>query len=77
MFTEMRSVFEGVMGADPAFPVKIMIPAGAGSKCLTIPAQSSSFKWTPKEVAGRADSWVYILAMKPLKNEVCVIYKST
>ena len=43
---------------------------GAGTKSLVVPALSSSFKWTPKEVAGRADSTIYILCKRKLKNEV-------
>ena len=70
IFAEIRSVFNTAMNENPEFPVKIMMATGSGTKCLTIPAQSSSFQWTPKEVAGRADSCIYVLAMEPLKNEV-------
>ena len=52
------------------FPFCVLLMTGSGTKSLMKPSLSSSFKWTPKEVAGRADSCVYILAEKKLKNEV-------
>ena len=67
---EVHSVFHEPMGGDVNFPFTFFAPTGGGLKSLTKPALSSSFKWTPKEVAGRADSKVYILAGKELKNEV-------
>ena len=38
---------------------------------LTKPVVSTTFKWVSKEVAGSADSTIYILAEKELRNEVC------
>ncbi len=73
LFAEIRSVFASAMSNDEAFPFKILLLTGSGTKSLTVPSLSYSFKWTPKEVAGRADSSVYILAGKNLKNEVNVI----
>ena len=70
LFAEVRSVFNEVTGDDTNFPFTLLVPTGGGSKSLTKPALSSSFKWTPREVAGRADSTIYILAGKELKNEV-------
>lgn len=58
------------MGNDPNFPFDILQSTGSGTKSLVVPALSSSFKWTPKEVAGRGDSTVYILCRKALKIEV-------
>ena len=67
IFNEIRSVFSEPMNADATF----LQMTGAGTKSLVVPALSSSFKWTPKEVAGRADSTtIYILCKRKLKNEV-------
>ena len=71
IFAEVRSVFKDAMGADLNFPFKFLVPTGGGSKSLTKPVVSTTFKWTSKEVAGRADSTIYILAEKELRNEVC------
>lgn len=65
LFDEVRSVF---MGGDTSFPFTFLVPTGGGSKSLTKPALSTTFKWSPKEVAGRADSTIYILAEKELKK---------
>lgn len=70
LFGEVRTVFKDAMGDDPNFPFNFLVPTGGGSKSLTKPVVSASFKWTSKEVAGRADSTIYILAGKELKNEV-------
>ena len=76
VFNEIRSVFSEPMGDDAAFTFDILQLTGAGTKSLVVPALSSLFKWTPKEVAGRADSTVYILCKK-LKNEVSyALYQS-
>ena len=48
---EIRSVFKEPMGNDPHFPFTYLQPTGGGSKLLTIPSQSSTFKWTPQQVA--------------------------
>ena len=66
----MHCVFHDAMGGDVNFPLTFQLPTGGGLKSLTKPALSFSFKWTPKEVAGKADSTIYILAGKELKNEV-------
>ena len=75
LFTEIRSVFSDPMDGDARFPLKSLLLTGSGTKSLTIPSLSSSYKLTPKEVTGRADSFIYILAEKDLKNEVqhCVL----
>ena len=70
LFTEVRSVFKDAMNDDLSFPFLFLVPTGGGSKSLTKPVLSSYFKWTPKQVAGKADSTTYILAEKDLKNEV-------
>ena len=42
---------------------------GTGSRCLTIPAVSSSFAWTAKQVArlGTSTGTIYILAKADLE----------
>lgn len=70
VFAEIRSVFASAMGGDCSFPFKILLPTGSGTKSLAIPSLSSSYRWTPKEVARRADNSVYILAESKLSNEV-------
>ena len=60
VFTEIRSVFSDVMNANASFPFKILLPTGSGTKSLMVPSLSASYKWTPKEVAGKADSSIYI-----------------
>ena len=72
VFAEIRSVFCDVMEEDDTFPFKILLPTGSGTESLTIPSLSSSYKWTPKEVAGKAGSTIYILAEKVLKVQVCI-----
>ena len=65
---EVRSVFAEAMGHDSLFPFTYLQGTGGGSKLLTIPSQSSSFKWTPQQVArlsGQSGT-IYILAQAPL-----------
>ena len=63
IFREIRSVFGGPMDCDPNFPFKILQTCGGGSKTLSAPVLSSSFKWTAGAVAGRNTKVpVYILA---------------
>lgn len=66
--TEIRSVFKGPMGGDLNFPFQYLQPTGGGSKSLTVPSQSASFKWTPQQVsrlAGQSGT-VYVLAQSEL-----------
>ncbi len=72
VFNEIRSVFCGPKQNESNFPFDILQLAGSGTKSLVVPALSSSFKWTPKEVAGRYDSTVYILCKKNIMKEICV-----
>ena len=58
VFNEIRSVFSEPMNNDPAFLFDMLQLTGTGTKTLGVPALSSSFRWTPKEVAGRADSTI-------------------
>ncbi len=65
---EIRSIFKGPMNNDLNFPFLYLQPTGCGSKSLTIPSQSSTFKWTPEQVArlcGQAGT-IYILAQSDL-----------
>ena len=48
---EIRSVFQVPMGNNPTFPFLYLQSTGGGSNSLTVPCQSSSFKWTPHQVA--------------------------
>ena len=67
---EMRSVFEDAMDKDDSSPFNFLQVTGTGSKLLIIPKVSASYKWTPKEVAGRADRPLYILLKRAMKDEV-------
>lgn len=71
VFAEIRSVFSNAMANDTQFPFTILLPTGSGTKSLTVPSLSLSFVWTPKEVAGKSQNTIYILAQKSLKLEVC------
>ena len=70
VFSEIRSVLQDVIENDAHFPFKILLSIGSGTKCLAIPSLSGTYKWTQREVAGRADTCIYILVEKDLKNEV-------
>lgn len=65
---EIRSVFKAHMQNDPEFPFLYLQGTGGGSKSLIVPSQSSSFKWTPQQVArlsGQSGT-IYILAQADL-----------
>ena len=65
---EIRSVFSGPMDDDRMFRIKILQPSGGGSKSLTIPQVSASFRWTASAIVGKnAKMPVYILADDDLK----------
>ena len=53
IFQEIRSVFDGPMAGADNFPFRILQTCGGGSKTLSTPVLSSSFKWTANAVAGR------------------------
>lgn len=65
---EIRSIFKGPMRDDPQFPFLYLQPTGGGSKSLTIPSQSSSFRWIPQQVARLSGqtNMIYILAQSEL-----------
>ena len=66
---EIRSAFADVMGHDPFFPFAFLQLSGGGSKTLTLPSLSSSFRWTAGEVGKLGKSVIYILAQRKLCNE--------
>lgn len=65
---EICTVFKDQMKNNLEFPFVYLQSAGGGSKSLMIPSQSSSFKWTPQQVArlsGQSGT-IYILAQSEL-----------
>ena len=69
---EVRSVFCEQMGGRKDFPFAFLQPAGVGTRILSIPLVSSSFRWTASQVAklGGHKQAIYIMAMESLKSEV-------
>ncbi len=65
---EIRSVFKSTMGNDVAFLFKYLQASGGGSRSLTIPSVSASFRWTAQQVAklGNQKNIIYIMAKKEL-----------
>ena len=57
---EIRFVFKEPMGHNPNFPSLYLQSTGSGSNSLTIPCQSSSFKWTPFLLCCH---WVNVLSL--------------
>ena len=73
IFDEIRSIFSCPMNEDMEFPIKIVQISGGGSKTLTVPVVSSTYKWTAGAVAGKnAKCPIYVLADDPLK--VCWLH---
>jgi len=76
---EIQSVFKNSINGDPEFCFQYLQAIGGGTKFLTIPAQSSTFKWTPQQVvclSGHTGK-IYILAQDDLilkSRKVCYIY---
>ena len=73
LMDEVRSVFKSSMGGQLDFPFEFLVPTGGGSRSLTRASVSATYKWKSKDVAGKAESTIYILAQKELKDEVCNI----
>ena len=71
---EIRSTFNNATG-DKSFSFRFLQITGTGKKSLMIPMVSNSYKWTPKEVAGRADKPVYIIMENVLKDEVGMMFR--
>ena len=72
---EIRSVFKGPMGNDPKFPFSFLQSTGGGSKLLSIPSVSSTFRWNAQQVARLATQKgaIYILAEAELKVSDTVV----
>lgn len=77
---EVRSVFQIPMGGSDDFSFQYLQSTGVGTKTLTVPSVSSSFSWTPQQVAklGNSKQAIYILALDELscslESEVSVVY---
>lgn len=66
--SEIRSIFKGPMKGKTDFRFQYLQATGGGTKSLSVPAQSTSFKWTPLQVSrlsGQSGT-VYILAQDEL-----------
>ena len=66
--SEIRSIFKSLMNDNSNFRFQYLQAAGSGTKALTVPAQSPSFKWTPQQVSrlsGQSGT-IYILAQDEL-----------
>ena len=70
---EIRSTFQDSIHDSNRF--KFLQVTGVGSKSLMVPKLSASYKWTSKEVAGRADKPIYVLLENDIANEVSIILK--
>jgi len=68
VLAEIRSTFHDNLDENTWF--KFLQVTGVGSKSLMIPKLSASYKWTPKEVAGRADRPIYVLLQDDIAYEV-------
>lgn len=70
---EVRYVFYGPMGGRDDFCFDFLQPTGVGTKTLTVPSVSSSFRWTAQQVAklGSNKQSIYIVAVAcSLESEV-------
>ena len=75
IFAEIRNVFRGPMNGNSLFMFEIMQATGGNSKSLTIPAFSSTFKWSAGTVAPKnSKNPIYILAQELL--EVYIQYRN-
>ena len=65
---EVHSVFQKPMGGREDFPFEFLQATGSGTRSLTVPAVSSSFRWTAQQVAklGGYKQAIYILAKDDL-----------
>ena len=68
IFEEIRSVFRGPMRGNKQFQFDILQSTGGNSRSLTIPAVSSTFKWSASAVASKSvKTPIYILAQDELE----------
>ena len=68
MAKEITSIFKGPMKGNDNFHFQYLQSTGGGTKSLTVPVQSASFKWTPLQVSrlsGQSGT-VFILAQDEL-----------
>ena len=71
IFSEIRSVFSVSMGEKDDFHFTILQPAGGGSKSLTIPSLSPTYKYTASAAAGKNSKMpIYILALEDLQVSI-------
>ncbi len=65
---EVRSVFVQPMKGSESFKFIYLQPTGGGNRSLTIPVLSSSYEWTPQQVAklSNAKGCIYIMAIDEL-----------
>ena len=60
-------VFQGAFGGDKQYPFKFLQCAGGGSKFLTKPCTTGTFKWNAKEIISAAGKGaIYIIAEKKM-----------
>lgn len=64
------------MSNTEQFQFTYLQPTGCGARSLTVPAVSSSFDWTPQQVArlGGTKGTVYIMAEDELNVEKVCVY---
>lgn len=68
IFDEIRSVFQVPFGNSSSFQFEVLQAAGGSSKMLTVPATSSSFKWTANSIVSKSPKTpIYIMAIDELK----------
>lgn len=69
--SEVRSVFSRPMGGRSDFPFVYLQSTGSGTRTLTVPSVSPSFRWTAQQVAklGSSTQAVYIMAKELLVKE--------
>ena len=73
IFAEIRSVFHKPMRENSSFQFEILQRSGGGSKSLTVPAVSSTFEWTAKQVVNAAgQGCIYIIAVDKLMLDEAV-----
>ena len=69
---EICSVFSKPMGGRKDFPFTYLQPTGAGTRTLTVPSVSPSFRWTAQQVAkmGSSSQAIYIIAKDKLIEDI-------
>ena len=77
IMSEIRSVFSVPMKNQSNFAFKILQPSGGSSKSLSVPALSSSFKWTASAIAGKNSKMpIYVLASDELEVSYIASYNN-